>query len=325
MDLSAAAVTAAAVTADARAEFIVDDVMSPRWQPDPIGYDCILVNEVLNMCEAPAAFLTRVRGLLQSDGTLLVSAWRHRGDRQLWKLVHHLFREVDSIDLRSSTSTLAPRGWRARAAGGEVVASQFESSGTADSVELAIRETRPNSRSLGTLVTELFANLHLVRLLAARDIQAKYKQSFLGPVWPIAQPIITAVMFVVVFHRIVGVQTDPVPYLLFAFVGAAVWSFVSSAVPTASSSLVNHRWVVSRVHFSRMALPASAVLSSSVGLGISVVVLIPLLVVYGRAPGWGVVTLPVCVVWALAVALGPALSFWQSTCRSVTSAGWCRI
>lgn len=112
VDLSAAAVTAAAVTADARAEFIVDDVMSPRWQPDPIGYDCILVNEVLNMCEAPAAFLARVRGLLQSDGTLLVSAWRHRGDRQLWKLVHHLFREVDSIDLRSSTSTLAPRGWR---------------------------------------------------------------------------------------------------------------------------------------------------------------------------------------------------------------------
>ncbi len=116
VDLSATAVDQANALAnrlaDQRADFTVGDLLDPTWQPDSGGYDVVVLNEVLNMCDDPAAMLRRVASVLRPDGTLLVSGWHHTGDRALWKLIHTHFRELDAAEVRSTTSTLAPRGWR---------------------------------------------------------------------------------------------------------------------------------------------------------------------------------------------------------------------
>lgn len=112
-DLSPAAVAAASSLADARARFFAEDMLASEATWNGERYDCIVVNEVLNMCEDPAKLLALIKGaLVGPESHVVISAWRHRGDRQLWSLIDRDFYEVDRVDLRSSSSRLAPRGWR---------------------------------------------------------------------------------------------------------------------------------------------------------------------------------------------------------------------
>lgn len=112
VDLAAAAVERAQLLADHRAHFTIGDLLDPAWVAAPDGYDVVVLNEVLNMCNDPEAMLCRVATLLTPHGVLLVSGWHHIGDRALWRLIDNVFDEVDATEVRSTTSTLAPRGWR---------------------------------------------------------------------------------------------------------------------------------------------------------------------------------------------------------------------
>lgn len=112
VDLAEVAVERAQRLADHRGDFTTGDLLDSAWPAAPDGYDVVMLNEVLNMCDDPAAMLRRVQALLSPGGVLLVSGWHHRGDRALWKLIHRVFDEIDATEVRSTTSKLAPRGWR---------------------------------------------------------------------------------------------------------------------------------------------------------------------------------------------------------------------
>ena len=115
VDLSTAAIRKAQTSippgSDDRLRFLVGDALEDGpWYDRP--YDVVVISEVLNMCESPARLLDRVADVVAPGGSLIVSSWRHRGDRQLQSLLRGRFPAVHHVDLRPADHNLAPRGWR---------------------------------------------------------------------------------------------------------------------------------------------------------------------------------------------------------------------
>jgi hypothetical protein len=147
---------------------------------------------------------------------------------------------------------------------------------------------------------ELWAYREMVLFLAVRDLQVRYKQAVFGILWAVVQPLVGAAVFVVVFSRLADVPSDGLPYLLFAFLGYAVWTYFSSSLTSANASLVANSALVTKVYFPRLAAPLSSVLPGLVDLGIALVMAGVLMAVFGVAPGWPLLTLP---LWLFLVAL----------------------
>lgn len=147
---------------------------------------------------------------------------------------------------------------------------------------------------------ELWAYREMVFFLAVRDLQVRYKQAAFGILWAIVQPLAGALVFVVLFRRLAKIPSDGLPYLVFVFLGLAVWSYFSSALNSANGSLVANSALVTKVYFPRVAAPLSAVLPGLVDLGIALVMTGVLMAALGVAPGWQLMTLP---LWVVAVAV----------------------
>ena len=172
-------------------------------------------------------------------------------------------------------------------------------------------ENRPSSGFRGFRLGELWAYRELVGFLAERDLKVRYKQAALGVLWAILQPVAGAVVFKVVFGRLAAVPSDGIPYLVFAYVGFSVWSYVSTSLTGAQDSLVANASLVTKVYFPRLAAPVASVLPSLLDLAISFVILAVLMVVAGVTPGIELLTTPVFILWMVASALGVGL--WMAT------------
>ena len=161
-------------------------------------------------------------------------------------------------------------------------------------------------------VRELWAYRELLYFLTWRDILVRYKQAVLGVAWAILQPLLTMVVFTVVFNRALGVQSpsSDVPYAVFSFSGLLPWQFFAGALARSGISLVGNANLLTKVYFPRLVIPIAAVLGGLVDLGISFLVLLALMAAYGIAPTWHVVFLPLFVLLAFATAL--AVSLWLS-------------
>jgi len=159
---------------------------------------------------------------------------------------------------------------------------------------------------------ELWRYRDLLYFLTWRDVLVRYKQAVFGVAWAILQPFLTMIVFTVVFNQIVGVKSpDPnLPYAVFSFAGLLPWQFFAGGLARSGVSLVANSNLLTKVYFPRLVIPMSAVLAGLVDLGISFVVLIGLMAVYGIAPTWTVVFAPLFVLLALATAF--AVSLWLS-------------
>lgn len=114
----------------------------------------------------------------------------------------------------------------------------------------------------------LFQYRDLLGLWVKRDITSKYRQTFLGPVWFVFQPLVTTLIFIVIFSKGLKITTDGVPAPLFYLVGLMVWNYISQCLNSTSMTLVAHSGLFKRVFFPRLILPFSYCLSSLVTLGI---------------------------------------------------------
>ncbi len=159
---------------------------------------------------------------------------------------------------------------------------------------------------------ELWKYRELLFFLTWRDILVRYKQAVLGVSWAILQPLLTMVVFTVVFNRVLGVKSPDaaIPYTVFSYAGLLPWQFFSGALSRSGVSLVGNANLLTKVYFPRLVIPISAVLAGLVDLGISFLVLLALMAGYGIAPTWHIVFLPLFVLLALATAL--AVSLWLS-------------
>jgi lipopolysaccharide transport system permease protein len=154
---------------------------------------------------------------------------------------------------------------------------------------------------------ELWAYRELIAFLAVRDVKVRYKQAALGMLWAVLQPLAGALVFTVVFGRIANLPSDGIPYPVFAFVGVTVWTYFSTSVQNAMSSLVGNVGLVTKVYFPRMAAPIAAVLPGLLDMGISLGILVVLMVVYGVTPGLSLLALPLCVAVLVALTFGVGL------------------
>lgn len=140
-----------------------------------------------------------------------------------------------------------------------------------------------------------------------RDLKLRYRQTALGVIWVVLQPLISAGVFSFVFGRVADFPSDGVPYFVFAFVGTLGWSVFSASITKISGSLVGNSQLVSKIFFPRLVLPLSMLGSVLVDLAVGLALLAVLLVVAGVAPGLAILTLPLWILLLLAVALGLGL------------------
>ncbi len=140
--------------------------------------------------------------------------------------------------------------------------------------------------------------------LAWRDIKLRYRQTVLGVLWVLLQPIASTALFTGIFRNLVHVPSDGVPYPLFAFAGLAAWNYVSSSVQSGANSLVEDRELVTKLYFPRLLAPLAAVLASLLDLAVALAALAVLVAVYDSPPGAAVALLPVWIVGLVLVASG---------------------
>ena len=157
---------------------------------------------------------------------------------------------------------------------------------------------------------DVFAHGELLRLLARRDISVIYKQTILGPVWFLLQPVLTAIVFSVVFGHIAKIPTEGMPRVLFYLSGLLVWNYFSGVFNGVSRSFQNARPLFSKVYFPRLVVPFSYPLSHLVFLGLNAVVFLLFYAWHVLAKGielrptWWLLAAPLLVLWVATAALG---------------------
>ena len=170
-----------------------------------------------------------------------------------------------------------------------------------DSTTLRIQATRGVS---SLHLTALWEYRELLYFLVWRDVKVRYKQTALGVAWILLQPILSTVVFTLLFGILLNVPSAGVPYPVFVLAGLLPWTYFSGALGRTSTSLVNSANLITKVYFPRLVIPLSAVLSGLVDFAVTFVVLVVLMVVYRITPTPGLVLLPLFLLLAIVTALG---------------------
>lgn len=156
---------------------------------------------------------------------------------------------------------------------------------------------------------DLWRYRDLMGLFVRRDFVASYKQTILGPLWHIVQPLMTTLMFTVVFGRIAGLPTDNVPQFVFYMAGTTVWGYFANCLTRTSGTFLANAGIFGKVYFPRMVVPVSVVMSQLIGFAIQFAFF---LVFYGLFwirgapihPNWAVALLPLLLLMMAGMGLG---------------------
>lgn len=154
---------------------------------------------------------------------------------------------------------------------------------------------------------DLWRYRELFFFLAWRDILVRYKQTVIGIVWALGRPLLTMLVFTLVFSKLAKLPSGGVPYPILVFAALLPWQFFSSAFSGAGESLISNAGMISKVYFPRLVVPASAVIVAFVDFLISVIILVGLMIWYGFAPNLRMLTLPLFIFIAFAAAMGAGL------------------
>ena len=168
---------------------------------------------------------------------------------------------------------------------------------------------RPTKGWAALNVYELWAYRDLLWILVQRDIKLLYKQTALGIVWVVLQPLVAAVIFAVVFGRVVKLPSDGAPYLLFVFCGLTVWGYLSQALQRAGNSLIRNSQLVSKVYFPRLLIPLAHTLGALVDFAVILGVLFVLMAIYRVPPTVRLVAIPGLLLLMALTITGVALWF----------------
>jgi lipopolysaccharide transport system permease protein len=157
---------------------------------------------------------------------------------------------------------------------------------------------------------ELWHSADLVYFLARRDVAVRYKQTAVGALWAVLQPLLLAGIFTVFLGQLTDVPSEGTPYALFALTGMVMWLFVANAIARCSESTISSSDLISKVYFPRMAVPISAVMAPVADFIAAFVVLVVILLAAGETPGVQILLAP--VVFAVAVLMTLGVGLWLS-------------
>ena len=154
-------------------------------------------------------------------------------------------------------------------------------------------------------IRELWAYRGLFLFLVWRDIKVRYAQTVLGAGWAILQPVLTMLVFTVIFGKFASIPSDGAPYAVFSLAALVPWTYFSMALSGASNSLVTSTNLITKVYFPRLVIPFAPVLAGLVDFGIALVILFLVMLGYGIVPGaLSMAVLPVLVLGMMLTAAG---------------------
>ena len=167
----------------------------------------------------------------------------------------------------------------------------------------------PN-RTTVAFFRELLRYRELFYFLAWRDILVRYKQTVIGIAWSVIRPLLTMLVFTIVFGRLARLPNEGVPYPILVFSAMLPWQYFANAMQESSNSLIAESRLISKVYFPRLIVPASSVIVSAVDFLISLALLGLLMLGYGFVPSWTLLFMPFFFLLATLAALGAG--FWLS-------------
>jgi len=157
---------------------------------------------------------------------------------------------------------------------------------------------------------EFWKYRELFYFLTKRDIQVRYKQTVLGGLWAIIQPVFTMVVFTLFFGRLAKMPSDGIPYPIFVYAGLLPWTYFSNALSASGNSLVGSANLITKVYFPRLIIPASSSLAGLLDFFIAMLVLVAMMIYYHFLPGVGMLLFPILVGLTFLCAVGVGL--WLS-------------
>lgn len=155
---------------------------------------------------------------------------------------------------------------------------------------------------------ELWAAREVLYRFGQRDVLLRYRQTAIGVLWVVIQPLASAGVFSIVFGSVAKLPSSGLPYFLFSYAGMLAWNLFSQILARGAPSLVSNQALVSKVFFPRLLVPTSTAIAVVLDYVIALVLGAVLLVVYGVNPGWPVLLMPVWTVLIVAFALGLTLA-----------------
>lgn len=153
---------------------------------------------------------------------------------------------------------------------------------------------------------DLWKYRELFYFLAWRDILVRYKQTVIGIAWALIRPLLTMIVFTIVFGNLAKLPSNA-PYPILVFAGMLPWQFFSNALTECSNSLIVNANLVSKIYFPRLIVPTSAVIVSFVDFMLSGIILLALMAWYNFLPSWRILTLPIFIIIAFAASMGVGL------------------
>lgn len=182
-----------------------------------------------------------------------------------------------------------------------------------------ITNIRPGGTIASLDLKEIWKYRELLYFLTLRDIQIRYKQTLIGVLWVVLQPVLTTVIFTVIFSSFARFDTADVPYPLFALSGLIIWLFVQTSISLAGSSFVNNVNLVTKVYFPRLIVPAAASFSTLFDMLFGVLILIGMMLYFKVSLTAQILFAPLFILLAiiLSIAFGTLFSALNVRFRDV--------
>jgi lipopolysaccharide transport system permease protein len=158
-------------------------------------------------------------------------------------------------------------------------------------------------------ITHMWEAREIFTSFGRRDITLRYRQTALGIIWVVLQPLLAAGIFTLVFGEVARLPTGGVPYFAFSFAGMLAWNAISGIIGRCAPALVSNQALISKVFFPRIIVPLSTVCSALVDLAVAFCMMIVLLIVYRINPGWPIALTPIWVMSALLLGGGVGTAF----------------
>jgi lipopolysaccharide transport system permease protein len=177
-------------------------------------------------------------------------------------------------------------------------------------VDIPVIRIRPSSDRLASGLKELWHYRELLYFLIWRDVKVRYKQTAIGAAWAIIQPLMTMIIFTMVFGKFANMPSDGLPYPIFTFAALLPWTYFSKALSQSVSSVVADANLITKVYFPRLLLPLAAVVGGLIDFAIAFVFLLGMMAWYGLAAHSGILLLPFFVLLTMLTAL--SVSVWLS-------------
>jgi len=151
---------------------------------------------------------------------------------------------------------------------------------------------------------EFWQYRELLYFLIVRDIKVRYKQTVLGGLWAILQPVMSMVVFTIFFGMLAKIPSDGLPYPIFVYTALLPWQFFSNGISNAGNSLVASSHLISKVYFPRIIIPAASLGAGLLDFLVAFSILIFMMLYYGIFPGTGILLLPFLMLMIAIASLG---------------------